>query len=118
MPRQIVKELNVIAYFLANYKYYGFINASRNGNSFDFILTRQDGKIIHAEVETVWQHYLDHKHHRNPKFDSVKLLILLASDDPPENKRHLLPPHILHIDLNHFALEPIRKCQQILALRE
>lgn len=118
-----VRESQVAKYLLANLNHYGFLAFAYNkGNGFDFILITQSGKIISTELETNWEHYFEHRHHRDPRFAPVQLLIIHSPADPPTNKLHFLPPSILHIGLAHYQeyhkQEPERLLQNIKHMRE
>lgn len=68
----------------------------------DFRVMRK-GHWEWAEVETKWQRYLEHGHHRSPAFADVQYLIVLSNGVPPPAKREQLPPNIVYIDHDHFV---------------
>lgn len=103
----LIKEKPILDYFLCYHRHYGFEHAIYNRYGYDFTLF-QNGNIIKAELETIWQHYLEHQHHRDIRFHNVSLLILFSNDNPPPNIAEL-PPNILHINHEHiFTIVPPR----------
>jgi len=67
----------------------------------DFRVSR-NRRWAFAEVETRWRNYLLHGHPANRDFDQVEYLILLSGEAPPAAAGRKLPPHIMHIDREHF----------------
>lgn len=97
---QLTREQPIIDYFAEHYSHYGFDSAIYNGIGYDFTLS-QDNKVIFAELESQWEHYISHRHHLDDRFKAVSLLILFNKDNPPSNIEGI-PPDILHIDHKHF----------------
>lgn len=58
---------------------------------------------VGIEIERGWKNYIAHKHHLDERFLNVKYLVVLSPHSPPEAKRQLLPPEIIHLDVNKFV---------------
>ena len=111
-----IRELWIQDYVLENFATLGFKKIEgpyRIGPDFKVWRSR---RMDLAEVETDWSFYIQHDHHRNPSFDSVKYLIVLSAREPSKTERLLLPEIILHIDHAHF-LGWAKKSGKMLNLR-
>lgn len=98
------------AYVESNYQKLGFTAISEpRGSGPDFIAAI-DGKEVLVEVETSWQNYLNHKHHLDPRWNDVEILIVLGPEPVPADNDNL-PKRVIYVDQDDFDrwFEPRRK---------
>ena len=60
------------------------------------------GHAALVEVEVRWRNWFKHKHHDNPMFAAVDMLILLDRSPLPNRRRLQLPGTIRYINKQHF----------------
>lgn len=68
----------------------------------DFKVSTASGDTF-VEVEVRCENYLQHKHHCDPRFNAVGILIVLEPEEPPQEVRKALPSQLVHLDLQDFT---------------
>jgi len=67
-------------------------------------LSLYECKEVKIEVEWDPQNYLAHGHHRDPRFRDVEFLVCLDTGvRPAQEKKGLLPSHIIYVDSADFT---------------
>jgi hypothetical protein len=103
-----IEEKYAQEYVVEEYERLGFTKVRGpfpKGPDFQIMMKR---RWVWAEVETRWQNYKNHGHHKQKTFNDVVYLILLSPEEPRWEKRKemermgTLPPQIIHIDRSHF----------------
>lgn len=104
-----VDELQVLEwwlqqYVLHNHRKLGFLKV---GGPFeagpDFVVTLRNHRQVQTEVEVRWKNYVEHKHHTDPRFAKVGIIIALEADDPTPQISKLLPKKRIRVDKRHFT---------------
>jgi hypothetical protein len=104
-----VRELRVIEWWLQqyvehNHRKLGFIEVEGPFDAGpDFIVILKNGRRVETEVEVRWKNYVQHKHHTNPRFAKVGIIIALESDNPSPEIRKLLPKKLIRVDKRDFT---------------
>jgi hypothetical protein len=96
-----IREYWVQKFFQEYYRDYGFKSIDGPYDIGPDFFTRGG---VGIEVERIWKNYLNHRHHLNDNFSSVKFLIVLSPEKPKAEKRKLLPKTIVY--LNHEIFLP------------
>ena len=107
--KERVRELRVREWWLQNYvkhnpRKLGFTKIEGPFDAGpDFIVTYKNGKEVQAEVEVRWKNYVDHKHHTDPRFSGVGILIALEPVESYTHDQELLPKKLIRVDSAHFT---------------
>jgi hypothetical protein len=99
-----VKEWWLQQYVIHNHRKLGF---SAVEGPFDigpdFIVTLRNGRQVETEVEVRWENYIQHKHHTNPRFAQVGIIIALEAANPSPEISKRLPKKRIRVDKSHFT---------------
>jgi len=98
--REDIFEYWAQQFFKEHFKDYKFKNVK---GPFDVGPDFTTSNGIGIEIERGWKNYIAHKHHLDKRFSNVKYLVVLSPHIPPDSKRQLLPPEIIHLDINKFV---------------
>lgn len=61
------------------------------------------GRKVIVEAERTCKSFVQHSHHKDPRFRDVDILIVLGPSDPPEELKKYLPDTIIRIDIDDFV---------------
>lgn len=62
-----------------------------------------NGRTVFIEVERDYLSYIKHKHHENPAFSEVKVLVMLTPSKPPTKLKGKLPKNLIYVDIPDFV---------------
>jgi len=98
-----IREYWIQGYVKDNFKKLGFSQIKGPFNKGPDFNGVYQGKGVIIEVERTCQSFIEHGHHKDPRFKDVDILIILSPTELPEDLKRLLPKTIVTIDIDDFV---------------
>ncbi len=98
-----IREYWIQMYFKENHKKLGFSHIEGPFDSGpDFTGLYRGWKAV-IEVEREYVNYIQHRHHENPAFSKVNVLVVLTPSEPPAEMKDKLPKNLVYVDVMDFV---------------